>query len=619
MNVRIVRIVILAWMVATLGRAAAQYDVVVYGATPAGVVAAMAAADDGERVLLVESTGRIGGMMTSGLSHTDFRTFESLNGAYFNLARWIEAYYRDTYGEESPELKACLRGTQAEPKVVLLVMEQRLAARGSRIEVWRTHRLTGVRMISDAAPRRVAAATFKHEKSGRSVEVAGRFFIDASYEGDLMAAAGVEFRVGREGRDAYDESLAPPKDDAQLQGYNFRFCMTRDPANRVAPAPPAGYRPDEFTEILPLLESGRIKTIFGYPGGCIYKAQIPAMPNGKYDINDVSRGLVRLSLPGENTAWPEGDAEMRRRIFDAHLRWQVGLLYFLQNDTAVPARFREEAREWGWCRDEFVESAHLPPQLYVREARRMVGAHVFTERDMAFAAGDARAVLHRDSIAIGDYGPNCHGTDHEGSRFGGRHSGEFYQNVAPYQIPYGVLLPRDVDNLLVPCAVSSSHVGFCALRLEPIWMSLGQAAGHAAHLALARGLAAQRVPVARLRARLYAAGAATIYLSDVPPDHPDFALVQWWGSIGGWHGVTAAPGVPGERGKNIQVSGVPTQYYEAYPHHAAELERVLDPLLARRWAALAAEQAISIARLPLADGKITRREWLDHVWRARSW
>src|SRR3954462_12894839 len=151
-------------------------------------------------------------------------------------------------------------------------------------------------------------------------------------------------------------------------------------------------------------------------------------PNGKYDINDVSAGIVRLSLPGENLGWPDGDAAARLKIFNEHLRWEVGLMYFLQNDAAVPANIRNEAREFGWCKDEFVETNHLPPQLYVREARRMVGRYVFTEHDTDAAPGDARSAPRPDAIAMGDYGPNCHGTSHEGSKFGGKHTGEFYKS-----------------------------------------------------------------------------------------------------------------------------------------------------------------------------------------------
>jgi len=576
-------------------RARAQdrpYDVLVYGATPAGIAAACAAADGGRRVLLLEPTARIGGMVTCGLSHTDFRTFEGLNGFYLDLSRRSLAYYESKYGKDSEQARDSLFGTQCEPSVNLLMFERMLAER-PRVEVRKNARLDSVRREG----ARIASATF----AGSRAPVAARLFIDATYEGDLMAAAGVEYRVGREGRTEFGESLAPEKPDGQLQGYNFRLSATQVPENRVTPRRPAGYRREDFAGVLPLLADGRIERVFGHPKDCIFKAQVPRLPNRKFDINDVSNCPVRLSLPGENLKWPDGDEATRRRIFEEHLLWHVGLLWFLQNDSAVPAKFRDEAREWGWCRDEFADSDHLPPQLYVREARRMRGMHVYTENDTAHAPGDARSILHRDAVAIGDYSHNCHGSSHEGPRFGGRHTGEFYKPIPPYQIPYGVLVPRDVENLLVPVAASSSHVGFCALRLEPIWMSMGQAAGHAAHLAIEERAVVRRVPVPRLQARLWAAGAATFYASDVAPGNVDFERVQRWGTAGGFHGLAPKPSEPGSRGKNKL-----GQYHEAFLGHAVELGKPLDDELRARWERLARETGF---RSP-AGRTFTRGEWL---------
>ena len=586
-------------------------DVVVYGGTPAGIAAAVAAADNGRSVLLLEPTPRVGGMVTSGLSHTDFRTFEGLTGAYRDFARRVAAHYAAKYGPDSPQAKGNFRGTHAEPVVNLAVFEALLAER-PRVVVLRSHVLKAVQTRNaDDGRRRVASLTVLDDQK-REAEVVGRVFIDATYEGDLMAAAKVAYQVGREGRAEYGESLAPDRPDGQLQGYNFRLIMTTDPGNRVAVKPPPGYDRDDYAGVLPLLDGKRVARVFGTGTDAIYKAQRPPLPNGKHDINDISRGPVRLSLPSENLGWPDGDAAARRVIFDAHLRWNVGLLHFLQTDPAVPAAYRDEARRWGFCRDEFPDTDHLPPQLYVREARRMTGARVFTQKDCDHAAGDARAVLRDDAIAVGDYGLNCHGTGHDGPRFGGKHTGEFYQAVPPYQVRYGVLLPRDVTNLLVPGAMSASHVGFCALRYEPIWMALGQAAGHAAALAVASDGPVQAVPVGKLQARLHAVGAATIYVSDVPPGHADFAAVQWWGTAGGLHGLHPMPATPGQRGQ--QIVG---QYFEAFPGHAAELEKPLTDDLARRWAALAARRGVPPGKLPTADGRTTRGAWLRAAYASR--
>lgn len=569
-------------------------DVLVYGTTPGGIAAAVAASQQGRTVLLIEPTPRIGGLVTSGLSHTDFHSFESLSGAFLEFSRRVEAHYARTFGPESEQVKDSFRGTFAEPKVNLQVFEEWLAELPS-VTVLRSHTLVGVDLPM-SGEWQLRSATFT-APDGSELTAFAQIFIDATYEGDLMARAGVPFRVGREGRDEYGESLAPETADDQLQAYNFRLIMTPDPDKRVTPVAPPGYRREDFVDVLPALDSGRIKTIFGYPRDCIFKAQTPPLPNGKYDINDVSGGLVRLSLPGLNRDWPNGDAAARERIFAEHLRDQVGLLYFLQNDAAVPEKFRHEAREWGWCGDEFTESGHLPPQLYVREARRMVGQRIFTQRDSEHAPGDARAVLHRDAIAMGDYGNNCHGTAHEGPRFGGRHTGEFYNPVPPYQIPYGTLLPREVKNLLVPVAASSSHVGFCALRLEPIWMSLGQAAGHAAALAIEHNVPVQAVSVSELQSRLHRDRSATIYVSDVLPGHPDFAAVQWWGTLGGLHGLHPQPEQPGQRGRPIA-----SQYFTANPGHTADLDTPLDAATRTRWQQL--------FPLEVAEQPRTRGDWI---------
>jgi hypothetical protein len=590
-------------MACASGAQSADVSVVVYGATPGGLAAAIGAAKSGQDVLLIEPTERIGGMLTSGLSHTDFHSLESLSGTFLDFSRRVEAHYITEYGADSSEVRNCFHGTFGEPKVNLAICEAMLAEE-PRIQVRKGHSLKSVALSGAVRHRRIESATFVGPE-GSELTVAARVFIDATYEGDLLAMAGVPWRAGREGQGEYGESLAPPKADRQLQAYNFRFIMTRNAANRVTPAAPAGYRREDFVGVLPVLESGLIMKVFDYPRGCIFKAQTPPLPGGKYDINDVSGGIVRLSLPGKNLGWPAGNSAERSKIFAEHLRDQAGLLYFLQNDEAVPARFRDEAREWGWCRDEFAETGNLPPQLYVREARRMIGEHVFTQRDSEHAPGDARAVLHRDAIAMGDYGNNCHGTAHEGDRFGGRHTGEFYNPVPPYQIPYGVLVPREVDNLLVPVAASSSHVGFCALRLEPIWTSLGQAAGHAAALAIKRDIAVQKVDVPALQKRLHAAGSATIYVSDVLPGSPDFAAVQWWGTLGGLHGLEPMPAKPGQRGKNLH-----GQYYEANPGHQAKLDELLTAELAERWQKVAKERGLPTESLPGADGSATRRDWI---------
>jgi hypothetical protein len=613
---------LLACLCACLGRAAADDpQVVVYGATPGGIAAAIAAAKDGRSVLLAEPTHRIGGMTTCGLSHTDFRTFESLSGIFLDFTRRTHAHYVATYGADSVQVRESFRGTQAEPKVNLQVFQEMLSEYPS-IRVRTQWTLSEARTRGPSGNVHVRAARFR-DATGALHEVKAKIFIDASYEGDLIAAAHIPYRIGGESRDEFNESLAPVEGSrVELQAYNFRLVVTQDPANRVTPTPPAGYRREIFTGLLGLIEYGRLKRVFSFnhASDAALLASTPGLPNGKRDANDMGSAPVRMSLPGENLLWPEGDAVVRKRIFDEHLLWNVGVIYFLQNDPAVPAAIREEARTWGFCRDEFTETNHLPPQLYVREARRMVGLRIFTQLDTRHAANDARAVLHPDSIAMGDYGHNSHGNRHEGGRFAGTRHGTGYGSSFPvpaYQVPYGTIVPRDVRNLLAPVPVSATHVGFCALRYEPIWSSLGEAAGHAAHIALGQGAApdVRSIDVARLQRRLHAAGSATLYFSDVLPGHPDFAAAQWWGALGGFHDL--APRPPGKDFRDLFGPQIRGQYYQACRNHEAALERVLDAELARKWKALARENGLATVDLPAADGRTTRGDWLRAAFPAR--
>lgn len=589
-------------------------DVVIYGATPSGIAAAISLARRSEevQVALVSRYQRIGGLMTNGLTHPDFRTFEGRTGLFREMNQRVEAHYRERFGADSPQVEESLLGTHAGPEVNHLVLQEMLGELPS-IQVLTRHRLTSLKKEG----RRITQATFAAPAGELTLQAS--YFVDATYEGDLMALAKVAYRVGREAASEHGESLAPETADDQVQGYNFRLTMTDRKENQVPVPKPEGYNREDYLGLLPLLEDGSVQYIFGDPfrgrNGGIYKRQTPTLPNGKRDINDVSRSIVRLSLPGLNKAWPDGDEATRQQIFDQHVRHNVGMLYFLQHDTAVPAKFQQEARQWGFCKDELVYNQHLPEQLYVREARRMQGRYVFTQRDVERTPGTphARARFHAEAIAMGDYGPNCHGTFHEGPLFGGKHTGEFYKRVAPYQIPYGVILPNELDNLTVPVACSSSHVGFCALRLEPIWMSLGQAAGEAVALALEHDLDLGEVSPAEIRDRLHRSRTATIYTADVPESSDDFAAVQWWGSAGGFIALDRGPeDEPAEYGKRgEQRIG---QYYEPFPEHAVGLDQHLTEDVRQAWIQLAHEIAPSATGLGQAQ---TRGDFIRTAWEAR--
>lgn len=610
------------------GAAPKECDVLVYGGTPGGIAAAVAAADEGRSVVLVEPYSFVGGLVSNGLTHTDFRSLESLTGVWHEFNRRIVAHYSEAYGADSAQVKATFEGNFAEPKVNRLVFEAMLAER--KVEVVTRHLVEGV-ASTRSMPSAILSANFKQREGDGTLAVQARLYIDASYEGDLMAAAGVRYTVGREDEATYREPIAknvPAGGDGKVQGYNYRWCVTNTPDRIPAPKPTA-YDRAEFLPLLELFAEGRLTHVFGiqHPKGmelaeglaaitskAIYKLQPPLLPNGKADINDMSHGVVRLSMPDINDAYPDADTAERQRIVDEHTRYQVGMLHFLQHDKAVPEAIRKDALSWGFCQDEWPEHGNLPEQLYVREARRMIGQHVFTQNDTLLGPDDVRIPLIRDSIAIGDYSHNCHGTGREGTRFGGKHHGEFYVRNAPFQVAYRTIVPVEVTNLLVPVAASASHVGFGALRLEPIWTAMGQAAGFAAHLALgAEKPVVQSVSVLELQALLHHQGAATLYVSDVPPGHADFVAVQWIGSLGGWHGLAKPEG-----GTHPEWTTRFGQYAYAYPQHEANLDAPLDEALLKRWREILPEKMREMAAGISVDGRLTRGDALRTLHGSRT-
>jgi hypothetical protein len=613
------------WCTATLSQEKPfQCDVLVYGGTPAGLAAACSAADEGRTVALVEPYAFIGGLVTNGLSHTDMRSLESLSGFWWDFNRRVEQLYSKAYGPDSLQLKGSYHGNFGEPKVNLQAFQEMVAERKG-ITLFLKHTLENV-ASTRSMPSSIKFAAFRKAGSNTFITLQARVYIDASYEGDLMAKAGVPFEVGREDAAAYGEPLVakvPAGGDAQVQGYNFRWVMTQVKDNQVPAPQPKGYDRTEFLPLIDMFKSGKLVRVFGvqHANGltmpaalgeptskAIYKVQLPPLPNGKNDINDMSNGVVRLSMPDINDSYPTASNDERAEIIDQHVRYQLGMLYFLQNDQAVPAEMKAEAQSWGFCKDEWPEHNHLPEQLYIREARRMKGLHIFTQKDTRTTPEDIRLPLKADSIAIGDYSHNCHGTGREGTRFAGKHVGEFYERNLPFQIPYGTIVPLQVSNLLVPVACSASHVGFGALRLEPIWTAMGQAAGFAAHLAIKdSGGKVQEVEVSELQALLHQHRAATLYVSDVAPDSSDFAAVQWLGTLGGWHGLLK----PVE-GKHPNWESTFGQYAKAYPMHEAKLASHLDEATLTRWMQVLPEPVKTEAQnLALtADGRMTRGEAL---------
>jgi hypothetical protein len=492
-----------------------EAEIVIYGASAAGVAAAVESARAGRRAVLVEPGQHPGGMSVEGLGSSDINNHEFRNDyAVGGVAREFYERLGRAYGKSGPVYKF-------ESSVAERVIRSWLAE--ERVEVHYGQRL---RKALKEGPRIVALET----EQGRLFR--GRVFIDATIEGDLLAAAGVETVIGREpnarygetkngirGENRYrqfavrvdpyripgdpssgliptiqDEPLGAPGDgDHRIQAYCFRACLTRNPANRIPLAPPAGYDRREYEIYLRYLRAGG--TLFSPAAN---------LPNGKTDLG--SWHDLSANLYGMNHGYPGGSHEERQRIYREHLRFTAGLFWFLSQDPEVDEKTRSAWRDWGLCKDEFTGNGGWPRSLYVRDARRMVSDYVITERH----TWRVNPTPVPDPVAVAFWPPDTHhvrrivrdgAAYNEGFVFGGNDWG-------PFGISYRAMVPRakEAVNLLTPTCVSSSHVAYGAIRIEWTFFALGQAAAHAAALAIQQGADVQDVPYGDLRARLLQAG-----------------------------------------------------------------------------------------------------------------
>lgn len=488
---------IAAWLLVggvALTAAPAGYDVVVYGGTPAGIAAAVAAGRAGQKVLLVEPGSLVGGMMAGGLTKTDITRRENCGGLALETFKRIEAYYAEKYGADSAQVKESHGGIYFEPHVAGEVFARMLAE--ASVEVRRQLPLVAATVTEG----RLSALVVRDAAAGADVTLVGRVFVDGTYEGDLLAAAGVPYRVGREGRAEWNEPLAGMtagpaaylgKGDHRVQAYNFRSTLTNRDDLRLPVPKPERYDRTPYAGLV----SSVLKHHFATFEELFPDSRNWGQINGKADPN-------KGDAVGFNAGYTEGDAEQRARIA-ARLRdhW-LGVWWTLQNDPTLPESFKASARRWGLPKDEFVENGHVSPQVYVREARRMLGAYHLTERDVEL-------LRHKDdAICLGSYNMDCHEVQLIQLPEGRVGEGGFIEGVDPYEIPYRALTPVAPSNLLVVAAVSATHVAYSTLRMEPCFMMLGQAGGFAAHLALARGTSVQEIPVRELQQHLEASGIA---------------------------------------------------------------------------------------------------------------
>jgi hypothetical protein len=518
------KVAFLLALASTCFAAPKHFDVVVYGGTAGGVIAAVSAAREGLNVALLEPRTHLGGMVSGGLSYTDYGTKEVIGGYALEFYRRMGVHYgMSRYGNELSWLH--------EPHTAEEIFRQMLAE--THVSVFERSRLLEKGGVHKDGTR----ITDIQLENGASYSAA--IFIDSSYEGDLMAQAGVSFTWGREGVAQYGESLAgrreqtpfhqfmvdvSPKDDtgrllpeispaqpapvgasdSGVQSYNYRMCFSNVASNRVAFAKPPAYDAGRYA-LLARLIAARTKAEGRVPA-LRSLLKIDPLPNGKADINN--NGAFSTDFIGGSWGYPEAGYAKREEIWQAHKDYTQGLFYFLANDPQVPESLRHEMNQWGLCKDEFVDTGNWPHQLYIREDRRMTGEYVMIQKDLQ------TELTKPDVIGMGSYNSDSHNIQRIVDAAGFvRNEGDVQVSVKPYQIPYRVMLPKraQATNLLVPVCFSASHVAYSSLRMEPQYMILGQAAGVAAKMAVDGKVPVQQIDSKLLSSRLAAQGAVLSY------------------------------------------------------------------------------------------------------------
>jgi hypothetical protein len=482
-------------------------DICAYGATPAGITAAVQAAKLGKTVVLVECGNRIGGMTSSGLSATDIGNKHVIGGLARQFYKEAGAYYDQS--------EAWL----FEPHVALDIFRKWIDQYDIRL--FMDHRLLGVE-------KNINRIISMHTECG-TVFRAG-MYIDATYEGDLMSEAGVRYAVGREGDMVYDELFngvhfgmehhnfirfvdpykdegnprsglldgvaereagRPGEGDSLIQAYNFRLCITKDPKNKIPWPKPAEYNPRKYELLRRYMDNG----VFD-----IFHLALP-IPHDKADHNNW--GAFNSDYIGGNYEWPDGDYEKREKIFQDHINYQMGLFYFCSHAPSVHRKIRNWTAEWGLAADEFTDTGNWPGQLYIREARRMISDYVITEHD------SIGRYYPEDSVGMASYRMDSHNCKRIVKSGRALNEGNVeISPLSPFPIPFRAIRPRrdECGNLLVPVCVSASHIAFGAIRLEPVYMILGQSAGVAAALALEKKCAVQDISYSDLEKKLKVEG-----------------------------------------------------------------------------------------------------------------
>jgi ribulose 1,5-bisphosphate synthetase/thiazole synthase len=563
-------------------------DICIYGGTSAGVIAAYTAKKAGKNVVLIEPGNHLGGLSSGGLGYTDIGNKFAVTGLARDFYRRIGKHY----GKFEQWI--------FEPHVAEETFQ--FYIKKGNVDVLYDHRLVKV-STQQAQITEIIIENTSTPTPATNQTIRAKIFIDCSYEGDLMAVAHVSYVVGREANEQYNETyngvqlldkhqfpdgidpyripgkpesgllwgISPEvlqdqgSGDKKVQAYNFRICLTDDPNNRIAITQPEDYDSNRYELLIRLLQMDPNRRF-----NQILKPDL--MPNRKTDINN--NGPFSTDMIGMNYDYPEADYARRKQIMKEHENYNKGLLYFIGHSKRVPRHLREEMLRWGYPKDEYQDNGNWSPQMYVREARRMVGVYVMTQANC-----EGKEVVE-DGVGMAAYTMDSHNTSRVVVNGMVKNEGDVQiGGFPPYPISYRSLIPKETEckNLLVPVCLSATHIAYGSIRMEPVFMVLGQSSALAAVQAINKKGSVQSIDVKALQRQLRNDPLADGSLPEILIDNEDtsaVSLVGSWSTIKNAHASYGPSYFKGEPKANenqsvnfkpaIQKTG-PYQVYVYFP------------------------------------------------------